>query len=111
MKQTVQKEVVICDSCGTQESYCSRCRNCGKDHCYNCQKTSGVSYSHGVHFSGSGDGYYCLQCDRSLRATGDNSLHSAYLAIQALRAEERRWAEDFRVRQVAVEEEVKRLAT
>ena len=94
MKRIIEKEVVFCDSC-QKEAYTDTCLRCGVQHCYDCRKTKGVEYKHAVHFSGSGDGYYCNQCDGILYSTGDDKLHSAYVKIKNLRKESELFYIDF----------------
>lgn len=86
MKKTVTKETIVCDSCGKDcGSWASyQCLGCRKHYCYECGQNAVVKYSHGVYFSGSGDGEYCKECDRKALANGDE-LHAAYLKIQSIR--------------------------
>ena len=86
MKKKVLKLISFCDICGKESSGYQTCRECGKDFCYDCMNTDAISYQHGVSFSGSGDGLYCLDCDAKLRQSGDK-LHAAYRKIQVLRNE------------------------
>lgn len=104
MKVTKQKEITCCDFCGDEGTY-EKCRACGKDVCYECQKTQGVEYPHSVYCSGSGDGFYCHSCDKS----ANDQLHKAYRAIQALRRENDGFYADFRNRTKAAEDRLKEL--
>lgn len=72
-----------CDFCCSEEDCYSKCLTCGKDVCYECKKTVGVSYEHSVFWGGSGDGFYCYACD----AITKSKIHTAYRLIRALRLE------------------------
>lgn len=85
MKKVIRKEVTLCDACG-RETYIAKCLGCGVEHCYDCQKQLGVEYRHGVSFSGSGDGYFCLKCDAN-PPEKVRGLHSTYQIIKRLRYE------------------------
>ena len=86
MKKTILKEVTFCDCCG-EETYVTQCLRCGTEHCYECRKKVGKDYTHSVHCSGSGDGYYCNICDHLLRKTKEDEIHSAYVEIDNLGTE------------------------
>ncbi len=107
MKKTIKKEVRFCDKCGKEDSYPTACLACGTEMCYDCQTKHGVSYSHAVHFQGSGDGFYCKPCDAKLTARGSDKQHNAYLAIKALRDEEDTYWANFKKRAEAAEAKVK----
>ena len=108
MKQTMQIEVHCCDSCGKQENYVTTCANCGTEHCYECQKTEGKAYPHGVYVGGSGDGYYCKKCDAELTKAGTDKKHKAYLGIASLRLEAAAWSADFERRRKDAEAKMER---
>ena len=108
MKKTLSKEVTVCDQCN-KEAYVETCLKCGAEFCYDCRKTCGVEYPHGVYFSGSGDGFYCNKCDSELKATGVDPLHSAYLKVKYLRDENTSFARNFKARTNDAEAEIKRL--
>ena len=108
MKKTVMKEVTCCDCCGKEE-YLTACINCGVEHCYDCEKTEGKKYVHAVHFSGSGDGYYCKKCDDELTSSDSNPRHIAYRKIESLRNEANAWSVDFKARANKAESEVNAL--
>ena len=105
--KSVQTEVHCCDACG-KEFLVTACICCGKEYCYDCRKREGKEYSQGVHFSGSGDGYYCNPCDAKLTASGSDKLHAAYRAVASLRIEGQAWGEDFQRRCKAAEANVLR---
>jgi hypothetical protein len=119
----VTKETKVCDVCGSDNNSvlevieCKRCvvavwthcLLCGRDYCFDCAKDHVVDYKHGVHFSGGGDGTYCLSCDASLARSGTSKLHTAYLKIKQLRAEEAGWYRDFKERTDIAEKRVKDL--
>ena len=107
MKKKVTVEQTFCDVCGKEASY-SKCMGCGKDLCYECRKVEAVEYKHGVHFSGSGDGLYCLKCDKEKREGGDK-LHLAYRKIEMLRNEATGFWTEFEKRTKEAENELKRL--
>ena len=108
MKKTELKEVTCCDHCG-KETYVTACMGCGIEHCWECRKTEGKEYSHGVNFSGSGDGYYCSKCDAALAKNGDDERHTAYRAVASLRLEAEAWGADFQRRQKAAEARIEAL--
>lgn len=101
--------VTVCDGCGKDCDYATKCLGCGKAFCYECRKIAGVEYTHAVYFSGSGDGFYCNPCDARLSTNG-NALHSAYRAIKRLRDEAKAWGADFDGRIKESEDRLKRLA-
>lgn len=103
MKKTVMKEVDCCDVCG-KDDYVTACMSCKIDHCYDCGQTHGKRYAHAVHFSGSGDGYYCNTCDNKMTASGGDLLHASYRKIESMRNEEKAWYADFRKRSDSAEE-------
>ena len=105
MKKQITIDKSFCDFCGKEASGYSQCMCCGKDLCYGCLKTEAKEYPHSVYCSGSGDGLYCLQCDRNLRDSDDN-LHAAYRKIESLRNELKGWSEDFKKRCNDAEAEV-----
>ncbi len=108
MKITRSMEVEICDLCQEQDaSAYSKCMGCGKAICYDCKKTRAKEYNHAVYFQGSGDGLYCLECDKRLIGTGD-PLHAAYRVIGYLRDEANGWREDFKRRADIAEATLKR---
>ena len=109
MKKQITIEQSFCDVCGNKSSGYSQCISCGKDLCYDCKKTHAIEYAHAVHFQGSGDGLYCLDCDAKLLAANDKK-HAAYLKIRQLRNEEMGWYNDFRVRVEQAEKALKALS-
>ncbi len=98
MKKIVSKQTHFCDMCGKEDDYPHVCMNCGKEMCYDCRKKHGVEYTQGVHFSGSGDGYYCKECDLKLTTNGKDKLHAAYRAITSLRLENKAYWNNFEKR-------------
>lgn len=100
MKKTVTEERTFCDVCG-QPAW-RACQKCGKDLCYDCRKTAAKEYQHGVYFSGSKDGLYCLECDAALMRQADPK-HLAYRRIEALRNEAKGWGSDFEKRKKEAE--------
>ncbi len=106
MKTTTTVEVKSCDICGKADTYDS-CFGCGKDLCWRCcDNKKAVRYSHGVHIQGSGDGYYCLECDKRLT---DDPLHKSYVQIKQIRDEAERFHEAWDARRKVAEAECKRL--
>ena len=108
MKKAIQKEIRICDCCKIEQAIFS-CMECDKDFCYECGKTQGVEYNHAVYFTGSGDGYYCTNCDTRLSNERTDSLHNAYINIKTLKNESILWSRDFKERSERAEEEVEQL--
>lgn len=110
MKTTKEIEGVACDKCGKFSSYSSyHCISCGKDFCYECGENAGTKYSHGIYMSGSGDGFYCHDCDAKARA-GNDPLHAAYVRLTMLRTELETWSADFKKRQEKAEKHLEKLA-
>lgn len=110
MKKSVTEERTVCDFCKVNDAAYSKCTGCGKDICYECKTIHAISYDHAVYFQGSGDGLYCVECDRRLRAAQD-PLHMAYEHVKALRNEMVGWGENFKKRSDAAEAKLKRLQT
>lgn len=108
MKQTKQVEVDCCDKCGPEEMTQS-CDCCGRTVCWG-HRAELVDLQHGVYVSGHGDASYCKPCLEELRLKKDKRV-LAYLKIQDLRDEAKKWGEDFRRRCELAEEAVKRVAT
>lgn len=108
MKKQVTIEKAFCDVCDKEASGYQKCMICGKEFCYDCKELAAVEYKHGVHFSGSGDGLYCLDCDLKALRSGDK-LHAAYRKIMALRNEAAGYYVDFEKRTKKAEEEFGRL--
>lgn len=108
MKKIIEKEVQICDCCG-KETYCDSCLRCGLEHCWECRKECGVEYTHGVHFSGSGDGYYCTICNDELAKQGPDNLYNCYVKIANLKKESKEWYLDFHARSDKAEARLKQL--
>lgn len=103
MKKIEPIEVTYCDHCKKRVDYATKCMRCGVEHCWTCKGRAGKSYNHGVHVSGSGDGYYCLKCDAALAADGGDAVYNSYRDIANLRRQLDDWSRDFRLRQVAAE--------
>lgn len=82
---TIEKTVTIrqCDFCDSDEDCHHKCDGCGKDFCYDCMNdaTKIVEYRHALCVSGSGDGHYCLECDKKFE---DDPLHISYLVLKDL---------------------------
>ena len=93
----MKKQVTIiqdyCDICGEESNSWAVCMECEKNICYDCQKTHAKKYRHGVNISGSGDGLYCLECEKM-----DTPKLRAYRQIEALRQESDAFYEDFKNR-------------
>lgn len=106
MKKVIKKEVTFCDCCGNEMEYSHKCIRCGKDHCYNCL-SKGKEYAHSVHCSGSGDGFYCNECDAILTQSKSDTLHNAYKEIELLRLVERSMWEEFKCKVEIAEKNVK----
>lgn len=97
MKKQVTVVKSFCDVCGKEASGYSNCIVCGKEFCYDCKKTDAIEYTRGVHFLGSGDGLYCLKCNKKAIESGDK-LNAAYRLIMALRNEVSGFYSDFNER-------------
>ena len=109
MKKAITKTVSVCDQCGTDEHVYTHCLRCGKEYCFECRKVHGTEYQHGVNVSGSGDGYYCNECNAILMNTKEDPLFNAYQLIQQLKREASGFYREFKKRQDHAEETIKRL--
>ena len=109
MKKTAMKEIHECDVCRKEAEYVRTCIKCGKEICFDCSNTHGKTYHHGVSVSGSGDGYYCAECDSVMTYQGTDQLHSAYRAVERLRIEAEGMWHDFERRRKDAEAKVKAL--
>lgn len=96
MKKTVKREITVCDICGKEAGYATTCRKCGLEVCYDCEEGHMVKYNHAVHFTGSGDGYYCNKCNTELKDTGGDMLFNSYQEIRRLREKERLFCVKFK---------------
>lgn len=103
MESKKQIEVRVCDFCKSSDQCYQKCACCGKDVCYDCRKKVGIEYEHSTSCSGSGDGFYCHDCDQKDKS----ELHSAFVLIRSLRLEWTGFYADYRRRSEEVE---KRLA-
>lgn len=108
MQKEMLCEKTFCDVCNKQQDYCGKCLICKKDFCYDCQKSYTKLYYAGVHFSGSGDGIYCFECERKIRGTG-NPLFLAYKKIESLRNEYEGFWSGFKKRTDDAERNIKLL--
>jgi len=99
-------EIKVCDFCGSDEMVHDTCLGCGKDVCYECSKRVGEDYHHAVGFSGSGDGYFCNDCNQN-PPKKLKKLHQLYKKIRALGLESKAFYEDFRKRTDKTEAELK----
>lgn len=106
MKKTISKETHFCDKCGKEYAYPDRCERCGMECCYECAEKHMHKYTHAVHFSGSGDAYYCNACDTVAASNGDKK-HAAYRRIASLKAESMAWSKDFTRRTEEAQEAIK----
>lgn len=105
-KKTKIVEYRQCDFCTDTYQDCYRhCLGCGKDVCYECMKRVGVEYPHSFWCTGTGDGFYCHDCD----ASDNSALHNAYQTIRSLRLEANGYHENFKARAEAVENRIKKL--
>jgi hypothetical protein len=111
MKKIVEHEVTVCDICG-KESWCETCLGCGKDYCHECAKIHGKEYNHEVFFAGSGDGFYCNECDKTLTfcpSCPGAKLHTAYVIIKNLRNEYNGYSTTFKIRSDEAEKNLEKL--
>lgn len=110
MRKIVEKEIEICDSCGTDDCVFNECASCGKHYCYNCNKTRhvGKEFPHSVYCSGSDDVYFCTGC-LSVPTPRTVAILAAYQTISLLRAENKAWYEDFKQRSDKAEAEVRKI--
>lgn len=108
MKKTVQREIEICDVCREAEANrWSKCDRCGNAFCYECRKTGGVEYAHGVYSGGSGDGFYCAECNSALIKSGKDPIFNAFQVIMALRSEIKFVNDSIEARRVVAEATLK----
>jgi hypothetical protein len=108
MKKTKTIEIECCDIC-KGESLIQTCNSCGTMLCWDHREEYGVVYSHAVYFSGSGDGFYCKECDSKLLKSGKDKKHNAYRAVGALRTELKTWNSNFDLRKSKAEEHLQTL--
>lgn len=87
---TVKQTITTCDFCGSGGCF-RKCLGCQKDVCYTCMDTKGTDYKHAVYFSGSGDGFYCHDCD----GKKPTPLLLAYREIRDLTRERQIFDADF----------------
>lgn len=109
MKKVIEKQISVCDVCLKEDVYVRACLNCGKEMCWECQKKSGVEYSGSVYFSGSGDGFYCTDCNRELSSKANNPIHNAYKHILRIKEEHKAWSDNFEERRKQAEQALRDL--
>lgn len=109
MKKDIIKTVTICDKCMQEADYAQGCMKCGTHICYECSKHFGKHYQHGVYILGSGDGFYCTECDAELSLDESDDLHNAYVRIQRLRSEAEEWNLEFKAKVAQAEHNVMEL--
>ncbi len=85
MKKMIEKEMTFCDEC-EKGDYVYKCMGCGIEYCYDCRKLLLKEYQHEVYFTGSGDGYFCKDCDINPPAKV-KKIHSLYKAVEMLKNE------------------------
>lgn len=107
MKKMVEVEQTFCDICG-KEAW-DPCLKCGKDFCWECKEKHGVIFPHSVTFSGSGDGFYCHDCEEKMASEKKDQLYLAYLEIDLLRRQHKAWYEDFERRSGEAERYLEKL--
>ena len=105
MKKTKTIEIEACDFCDGDEHCYHRCLGCGKAVCHNCEKTQGVEYPHSLNFRGSGDGWYCSQCE----VTDTSGLLASYRLMRSIRGAAERFYEETKKRADACEARIKEL--
>ncbi len=103
----ITEEKAICDFCGDENKYTDKCLGCGKDMCYECRKIHGIKYRHAIVFSGSGDGYFCNECN-SNPPEKVRKLHSLYRNIILLSNERENFYKQFEIRSKKVEDELEK---
>ena len=110
MKKIVEREVIFCNFCESDNSVYYHCNGCGKDFCYKCQnkKAVGQKFAHAVHFSGSCDCFLCMDCLANPTPETKEIL-AGYLKIQQLRNEAKSWNDDFDKRCKTAEAEVNKI--
>jgi hypothetical protein len=110
MRKKVEKEIKICDCCGSDDCVFNECTSCGKHFCYECNKKRhvGKEFAHSVYCSGSGDVYFCIGC-LSEPTPRTAEILDAYQTVQRLRAENAAWYEDFKARSDKAEAEVRKI--
>ncbi len=108
MKKQTEKTITCCDNCQTDEHVFNNCAGCGKDFCFNCDKSKNVGqkFSGAVSFSGSGDCYICTTCLANPTPTVQAIL-AAYLTIRQLRNESKAFYENFEKRVKEAEAKVR----
>ena len=110
MQKQVNKIVTVCDVCGKEQLYSTKCRICGKDFCHGCCKDNIKCYPHSICCSGGSDGYYCVECLNKPIPAEHMELIEAYKMIASLRAEYMVWNKNYEARSKAAEAKVQELS-
>ncbi len=108
MKRTMPKAVLFCDICEKEPKYqyLNTCMGCGKEICSECSdKGLMIKYAHSIWASGSGDGYFCVDCDKA-PSRNISEIHQKYLLILRLRRESDLFYKDFKERCDKAEKEL-----
>lgn len=108
MKRKITIDELVCDFCGKNKNVYDHCLSCEKHICLDCSENVGEDFKHGVHFSGSGDGYFCNSCMAKMPERFQ-PIFFAYLKIKQLRNEEGLWWKDFQNRSKEAETNLERL--
>ncbi len=109
MIKPVTQDTYFCDVCLAEQRWgCGHCIRCGKHICSKCTDSNAVEYRHSVNCMGSGDGMYCTACNSAMERNPD-SLFLAYLRIASLRAEAKRFNDDFEIRRTLAEDALKKI--
>ena len=110
MKKMVEKEMTFCVEC-EKGDYVYKCMGCGIEYCYDCRKLLLKEYHHGVYFtgigSGSGDGYFCKDCDIN-PPVKVKKIHSLYKAVEMLKNEVSGYYKEFEIRYKVVEKDLRK---
>ena len=112
MEKEVPKKVKFCDKCVSDDSVFDRCVCCGRDFCYKCHEKEGTDYPAGVHHSGTGDCFFCLECEAAAGgplAGPYRELLAAYKVMVALRKERKDYYADWEKRVAVAEKHAKYL--
>ena len=110
MKKIVQREIHFCDKCGLERFHVNTCLQCGLELCYECSEYHGKRYDKSTVTFGSGDGFYCNECDSTLTSTGENKLHNAYRAIKRLKDEMKAFETDWERRSAEANDALRLIA-
>lgn len=84
MKKLHTEEVAICDVC-EENRVSTTCMKCGKEFCYDCEKTQIVHYRRELYGSEYNGGTYCIECNTALTIENKDQLHQAFRKLAIIK--------------------------